>query len=343
MPYEDYATEEFVADESFQNWVYRRNESDVKFWETWIDQHPEKRHTVEQAIGMLLTLRFTEPSAPPRQVNRAWNQLQEQLSHQPPVIRRLPVFRQYRFYAATFAGILALWAGWFWFTAREVIHQTPYGAIARVTLPDGSAVVLNGNTTIRYAANWATNQPREVWLDGEAFFEVRRKPKAIAKQLPSAAFVVHSGNLRVRVLGTRFNVFNRRGDTRVVLNSGKVALATDTDRQTNLLVMQPGELAEFSEKEQKITRKSVNPDRYSAWVTHKLVFDHTPLREITQLLEETYGLTVTVDNPALLDQQVTGSMPNDNVEILLDALSRSLDLTITRNGNQLAIHTSTEN
>src|SRR5690606_15777064 len=105
---------------------------------------------------------------------------------------------------------------------------TGYGETRKINLPDGSLVVLNANSELKYESNWQQAPMREVWLQGEAFFEV-------VKTTEEKQFIVHTGSLDVEVLGTQFNVHNRHQKVQVVLSSGKVKLQP-LERQESLLM-----------------------------------------------------------------------------------------------------------
>jgi ferric-dicitrate binding protein FerR (iron transport regulator) len=213
-------------------------------------------------------------------------------------------------------------------------YSTEFGEIESVTLPDQSVVVLNGNSTLKYYPNWDTDDDREVWLDGEGFFSVVHTRN-------HSKFVVHtSEDFNVQVLGTEFNVYNRKRGTRVVLNSGKVRLNIRDHDNINL---QPGQLAEFKDNPAKYTIKEVDPDLYSSWKNKKFTFKNTDLREVIIILEEVYGLSVMVQDKKFLNQKISGSVPGDDLDNLLFGLSETIDLKIKREGNKLIFQENSDN
>ena len=151
--------------------------------------------------------------------------------------------------------------------------------------------------------------------------------------------MVHTGKVKVEVVGTRFNVSTRRSATKVVLSSGKVILNIQQDaaHDPEEVMMEPGELVGIVEHRRAIERKRVDPAHYTAWTENKLVFDHTPLAAITQLIEDNYGIRVVLENPALLKKEFTGAAPADALEILLGKLSVVYNLEIIRNGNEMIL------
>jgi transmembrane sensor len=220
---------------------------------------------------------------------------------------------------------------------KWIVYQTQYGEIKYLTLPDSSTVSLNGNSSIKYLSQWDASKPREVLLVGEAFFEVTHT-------INHQKFIVKTANqLDVEVLGTKFTVSDRNGKTRVVLNSGKVQLhiPSSSANSANQLVMKPGELAEYTASQQKVVTRIVKPEVYSSWKDKKLIFDNTSMEEIASILEQTYGFTVTIADEALKTRRFKGSFPVDNIDGLLEALSISFNLDITRSGDQIQFSSKT--
>ncbi|MGA0560181.1 FecR family protein [Larkinella sp. VNQ87] len=246
-------------------------------------------------------------------------------------IRRLGV----RWMAAAAVALLVLGVGALFFyrqyAAPELLTlRTDFGQTRQVVLPDQSIVTLNGNTSIRYAANWQTDAPREVWVEGEAFFEVVHKAN-------HQRFQVHlPGQMNVEVLGTRFNVYTRKTTTKVVLNEGRIQMRV-SDNPNNHLEMKPGEMFFADAQTNSFYKKQVNAQAQSSWRTDKLVFEGSSLEEIAQLLKDTYGLEVEIRDPELRQQRVSGTIPGKNADTILKGLSGLFDAKITRNANHILI------
>lgn len=240
---------------------------------------------------------------------------------------RLPS-RQKRWYAvaASLAGLLAIATYFLIQSVTTVTYRTAYGETQRVLLPDSSVVTLNGNSSVRFASEW---KAREVHLEGEAFFEVRKQPVG-----PRQKFLVHTQQLDVEVLGTTFNVAQRRDHTQVVLRSGKVRLNTPAGEE---LLMEPGELAELSETQNNLRKRSVDITPHLAWRDQELIFRQTRLAEIARELEDTYGLDVTFADQSLAEKKLTGTFAADRLEVLLKAMEEVHQLSVTRQGNEITI------
>lgn len=249
-------------------------------------------------------------------------------------IRQLTWWHQPMRWAAVLVGALlmatAAFYGYQQLYLKDLIHQTAFGKMATFTLPDSSVITLNGNSHLRYAPRWADNQTREVWLDGEGFFRVTH-------QRNHERFVVHLPNkLNIEVLGTQFNVMARENRAKVVLNNGKIRLDVG-EQAKDKLVMRPGDLFYADVKAKVYYRKRVDAAAQSAWQTGKLTFDGTTLQEVAQMLEDTYGVTVVIGDPDLRQQTLSGTIPNQSMQTILNGLSTLFDLHITQHANRIII------
>lgn len=220
-------------------------------------------------------------------------------------------------------------AGW-WYLTREITHATTYGQTQQVTLPDGSTVLLNGNSTVRFQAHWYNSTPRQVWLTGEAFFKV-------VHQANHQRFVVHTRRQHtIEVLGTEFNVNDRPNTTQVVLQSGKIRLTVKQKDTNQRIIMVPGQLAEIDTTLARVKFNAVKTELFTSWQQKKLIFEGTRLAEIAILLKDTYNLNISVNDPRLLEEKITGTIPSGNVKELLNALSIALQVKYTQKENTVS-------
>jgi ferric-dicitrate binding protein FerR (iron transport regulator) len=207
-------------------------------------------------------------------------------------------------------------------------YLTAYGMTRDIVLEDGSEVILNANSSLKVRKQ--LDGHREVWLEGEAFFSIAKKPD-------SARFVVHTNNLNVEVLGTKFNVSSRREETEVVLKEGSIRLTSGLPEVKEGLLMKPGDLVSLSDHDVAFRMKTVQPDRYSAWRNNMMVFEDAPLSVVAQEIEDYYGMPVEIADKELLKSQLTGTLPNNNLGIVLKSLSASLKLTVVRKDDKIIL------
>ena len=223
---------------------------------------------------------------------------------------------------------------------KYFIYSTTYAETKGITLPDGSDVTLNSNSTIRYKYNYdesseSNDAPREAFLDGEAFFNVREK---VSSGAPGVKFIVHANQVDVEVLGTSFNVNTRRGRTLIVLNSGMVRLAIgESGSRIKQMLMSPGELVEIAGTNKHFDKKTVDVESYSSWIDNKLIFDNAPVSDILSLIEDNFGYEVVLRNTALENRLYTDTTPANDLDLLLSKLSIVYDLKVTRADKQIVI------
>jgi transmembrane sensor len=342
MNYAAYSTEDFLADESFQSFVVESDPAAVHFWQQWLVEHPTCAPTFYEAEAILQQLiaqpRPVDATLKEAELAKLWQSMRPAAQ---PVLR---VSRRTRRWPVALLAVLALLAGvglWHWNAAPQwASYTTRANEHRQITLPDGSHVTLNGNSVLKTAATWQPGQAREVWLTGEGFFEVQHTApaamKAVAAAPANVKFTVHAGTLDVAVLGTQFNVRHRADGTKVVLRSGQIQLSR-REGPAEPVLMKPGELVATKpdRPQQPLTKRAVQADFYSAWTSGHLDFDNTPVADIVALLQDGYGLQVTLDNPALLQQKLTGSVPNQDLDVLLNSLGKSLDVKVRREGQHV--------
>jgi transmembrane sensor len=202
-----------------------------------------------------------------------------------------------------------------------VVIQTKFGEHLSVKLPDESSVVLNGNTKLRYSANWTSSNPREVWISGEGFFAIHHTQN-------HQKFIVHTQEgLNVEVLGTKFNVKSRGQGSEVLLTEGRVKLNLNSESK-DTVTLQPGEMATVKEK--KLSKRTVEGKKYTSWVRQKLFFDKMPLADLAQILKETYGVQVTFQNEDLKYRQLSGEISSATIDDILFAIAETFDIEVTR-------------
>jgi transmembrane sensor len=327
--------DELLLNDGFCRWIKDPAHDPDGSWATWLAQAPEPH------VALVRQARLVVGSLPPDEVlsdaeaGALWqgvltrrdqgNSANEKASGRS---RLWPGW--YRVAAGLVLATGLGLAGWYYQITRPTELQTAYGDIRTVSLPDGSVVTLNSHSWLTYRTGWSGE--REVWLTGEAFFRVNKQS---THQRPST-FTVHTDGLDVQVLGTRFNVLNRRSAVRVLLTEGKVELRK-TGNNPGSLVLRPGDLAELAALEAPLSRRSVDSTKYLLWMDHMLLFEQATLLEVAQALDDHYGLEVRFADPALASLTFTGNLPTDNAPLVLRTLQKAFGLTITRRDNQILI------
>jgi transmembrane sensor len=168
---------------------------------------------------------------------------------------------------------------------------TDAGETETVLLADGTVVRLAPESRLRLAGE---DRPREVFLDGTAYFAVVRDPQA--------PFRVHTDAGEAVVLGTRFELRTRGTEVRLVVVEGRVALAAESAP----VVVEAGEMSRISEGKTAAPVRVENVRSMLSWLEHFVVFQSTPLAEAAQELEKEYGVSIEVRDSALAAQTLTG-------------------------------------
>jgi transmembrane sensor len=202
----------------------------------------------------------------------------------------------------------------------KLVYNTlkiPYGKKFEVQLSDGTIVHLNSGTSLKYPVQFLKNQSRQVYLTGEAYFEVS-KDKA-------HPFTVNTQEVNVEVLGTRFNVNSYTEDisTDVVLVEGKVSLYKEKKTTENQVYLTPGLKGSNLRGQQKIITEPVNTDYYTAWVKGSLVFKNASFNDIIKKLERNYNVTFINKNKALGKEIFNARFDNEPIEVVLKYFSDS--------------------
>jgi transmembrane sensor len=329
-----------ITQELFTAYVHgTASAADAATVRAWLTQ-PANQLLAQYWMGLHWEELAAQPAAPAdapdyeAMLTRLHRQLD--LGQSPRLPAAAPAWRRWAA-AAAVAGSVLGGGSWWLYNQRPAPTQqvaTAYGQTRTVQLPDGSSVMLNGHSTLRYPAAWAAGKPREVWLDGEAYFSVQH-------QADNQRFLVHTAaGFNVEVLGTKFTVSRRRTQGRVVLLSGKVRVSFD-DRQQPDVLLKPGELVETREikpAQPVVTAyRMVHTAPYSSWKDAQLVLDETTIAELATRLQDTYGLEVVVATPELNRRKVTGTVPVRDLDVLLQSLEETFQLQAARQGNRLTL------
>lgn len=203
---------------------------------------------------------------------------------------------------------------------HEMIWQTyvtPPGTKAKFILPDGSVAWLNSASEISFPARFPKNY-RLVRLSGEACFEVTKQNYQ--------AFYVETGNLNVKVLGTRFNVINYQNEssTEIILENGKVSLGTGTDRQfKEIALLEPGQAGLFDRTSKTLSVKKVDPLKYTSWIEGKLIFRDDTMNEVVRKLNRSFNVNIEVNDPEILNYVYTATFQDESIDQILELLSIS--------------------
>jgi transmembrane sensor len=324
--YQLFTKEDFLEDAFFLEWVKHATPAATAFWSSYRDSAPANLEALEEAIVSLEAImslqRITATAAAKAMV---WENIQQGLQQE----RIIPARNNRRRYWMAAAVLLPLLAVSTWYLLRpEKMNKvvSGYGQQLRVLLPDSSIVVLNAHSELSYY-NWKDGR-REVWLQGEALFEVCRRVTPVAMN-----FTVHAGKVEVEVLGTIFNVKERRDKVEVFLKEGKVKVSAKSG--ADILVLQPEEKAEYQSTNGMLKKIPARKDMVLAWTENKMQLQHTAVSDIINTLHDTYGFTILLEDPTVANRTIDGVLPLNNVNNVLFELSAILNVKIEKNNDTL--------
>lgn len=230
------------------------------------------------------------------------------------------IYKQYSACAAVLALLISIGSTFFatkWHLQYKNIGYTtinvPVGQRASITLPDGSIVWINSNSSLSYPAAFKDNE-RKVQLIGEAYFEVAHQN--------NRPFIVNAPHFETKVLGTKFNICSYPNDSiaKADLIEGSVALynneATDA-----AIILKPGEQAIYNRNNLlQIDQSYFNANDKKSGIFR---FDNSNMAEILRQLENYYNVSIVVNNPMILDYEYTGSfIQGDGVMHILKLLQK---------------------
>jgi len=198
----------------------------------------------------------------------------------------------------------------------------PMGMRSSVVLSDGTKVILNAGTTLSYPAAFVSGQR-------EAFFEVSHD-----KEHP---FIVSAENVKVKVLGTKFNVkaYDDDDNIEVTLAEGKVGVGLDTK---NLIQIMPGQQIKYMKASHRFIKREVRLQSYTAWVCGKFYFTNYPLEKIAKQLERSFNVRIQILGDDLRKAAFTGDfVRGENIDQILRVMTANRPIRYEIEGDQITI------
>ncbi len=194
------------------------------------------------------------------------------------------------------------------------------GHVGEFTLPDGSRVWLNSESSLSYRKGFA-GATRDVTLSGEAYFEVERDTMR--------AFRVQMNSLTVEVLGTSFDAKSYSGSahSEVVLKSGSVKVSGANLRSALRLV--PGERLSHNRLSDEVRVESVDAEMYCQWFAPRIIFDNTPLRSVIAGLERRYNIEIGLSSRIEAERKLSMVVTNESLDEIMEVLASLLSARYT--------------
>lgn len=225
---------------------------------------------------------------------------------------------------------------------------TKKGSKTMVKLPDGSSVWINSDSRLQYTDNFK-GKLREVWLDGEAFFDVKKDP--------AHPFVIHTDKINIKVLGTSFNVKSYPADQLIEtsLIKGRIEVSFN-DRPSENIILRPNEKLTVrkdqsesnhtglrTENTTKIKLDNLRPQNEhsplieTAWMENKIAFSNCLMTDIAVMLERRFDVSVEFKNQEVRKYRYTGVFDDESIDDILKIMKISKPFNYKLNGKKLTI------
>ena len=218
---------------------------------------------------------------------------------------------------------------------EKLVYNTltvPYGKRFEIQLSDGTNVHLNAGTSLKYPVKFIKGENRQVFLNGEAFFDVTSD-----KNHP---FIVNAESLNVEVFGTEFNVsaYPEDSTTDVVLVEGSVGLYNENETLKDGVTIVPGTKGSHEKKQNNISTEKVNIEIYTQWMQGGLVFRNSTFENISKKLERHYNVKIINNNEHLNKEVFNASFKQESIDIVLSYFSDSYNIEYTIQENTIYIN-----
>ncbi len=364
MDSKTYTTEDFVLDQKFRNWILKPNTDLNLFWENFINDNPVKLNDIKEAIDIIQNLHDFQHTLSVEKVNNIWKKIENKKNDETGIApstnhKVIPInsqsvlsrhtsktnrpLRNSLKYAAVIAFLILTCLTILLVHQRPeippqafqthewVIKKNPWGQKSTIFLSDGSEVVLNAGSTLRYMEDFS-EKDRSLYLDGEAFFTVSKDSLR--------PFRVYSGELVTEALGTAFNVkaYLEEKTISVALESGKVKV-TQLKRLETPVTLEPGHQIEYDQTNGESFIIPFDSREILSWKNGIIYFKNSNEQQVFSRLEKWYGVTFQVDNsPIDKKWSYTAEFANKSLENVLQSIGFSMNFNFSINNKNVEIN-----
>lgn len=270
-----------------------------------------------------------------KKINRAEKRLNKRLASEETKPNKQLQIHLWTRYAAIIVLVLLTSTGiGYWFydnrTDSDLIVATgSENDVTEILLPDGTKVWLNQAATLKYPREFS-EKVRNVYLDGEAYFEVTKNH--------SKPFIVQSEAMRVRVLGTTFNFKCDKShqSAEATLIEGEIEVKGNNEE--GMIILSPGQKAELSRTSKRLTVKQVDARLDAVWHNNLIPFEKADIYTIVQTLERFYHVKIILAPDIKIDNTYSGVLKKkDSIESVLKSLKNSIPIDYKIVGNSIFI------
>ncbi|HTI90801.1 MAG TPA: FecR domain-containing protein [Puia sp.] len=224
--------------------------------------------------------------------------------------------------------VIAMAGGWFFYTYSykpgQFLSVNSGVRVLSDTLPEGSVVTMNKESSIRYRRNFAGGV-RRVEMEGEAFFAVAPDK--------NKAFEVQTNGVTITVLGTSFNVRDIKGKTEVIVETGLVEIK----KGGNVVRVGAHEKAVIGMDDAKLIKEN-NPDQlYNYYRTRTFECNGTPMWRLVEKLNEVYKVHIVIGQSRLSNLLLTTTFVDESLDGILDVVAKTFAITVVRSGQDIIL------
>jgi transmembrane sensor len=352
MHYKLYSTEDFIQDDFFQQWVFSPNEESTRYWTNFLLHYPMQEAKIDEAREFLLAMNF-EREVPEsiiedirNNVNTAIDEFELMQSRakdaHKPTERKRSRSTALRIFAPLAASILLIGIFIGYFVVQKDISATLFetleeekaspGEKRHIVLADGSEVWLNADSKVRYSGNFSESKSREIYLEGEAFFDIAENEEK--------PFIVHASGLAIKVVGTAFNVRSYEKD-RVVettLVEGKVSIESVFEDSVFQVTLLPNQQALFRKDSGTLAlEETVKTENHIAWKNGWMIFDDKPFSFIKETMERWYDVSIHMEDEKSLSCTFSGRFKDKTLQEVLEIFRSTESIQYRIEGKQVFI------
>jgi ferric-dicitrate binding protein FerR (iron transport regulator) len=346
--YEQFTTADFLTDDFFVNHQLVPTPESTSFWDNWLKAFPHCQQEWQQAVAFLDAIRLgLDNYAQLYLSDEIIQQLLARIEHTNAQEKQAPApirpLAWKRWVAAASVVLVAGISLWLWTNPepspyeqqltrlpnsfRELVNETEKHQA--VHLPDHSVVLLSPNSRLSYPTDFG-KQNRQVYLSGEATFEVTRNAKK--------PFLVTSNELVTKVLGTRFLVraFAKEAEVRVQVLSGQVSVyharTTNSPTKQKGVLLRPNQQVVFIRQSERFDKTLIEIPQILRPITPKkqlltFAYSETPILQVFKDLQDAYGIDIRYDKEAFARCQLTSSLSQETFEKKLSIICQSIGAT----------------
>ncbi len=312
--------DDLLADSYFIEWLCDPTEESDAYWSAQSEINPNLRTLIPFAKNTFNNITVEANEVSNTLVDTALNEM-----------HRTGKVRIFNFKTAAFLKIAAVLL----FFSLAAIYtllpknefSTEYGKTMAVDLKDGSEVILNANSKLSLTNNKGKAIDRQVWVSGEAYFNVLSNPKS--------PFTVHTSRGDIIVLGTIFNVEDTPESFSIYLEEGRIKFVPKPEYQKQSIELDVKKRLIFSSSNERFELQDNNDPNITAWKEKKIVCQNMPLSELSKEIEAYYGVDVVLKQDALADRELDGILENKSLDELLLIVCEALDIKVISSKNSI--------